>query len=125
MDWPVGQAANGSSGVAAAIKQTDGAIGYASQDYAVTSGLSSAAVQGAGWFLRRSDDGRHQQGGRRAAVPDHRDDEHPELLDSGRLPDRIDDVRARLHGAEEPATAQTLVDFWHWGLTKGQAVLTR
>src|SRR5207302_582328 len=37
--------ANGSSGVAAAVKQTDGAIGYASQDYAVTRGLSSAAVK--------------------------------------------------------------------------------
>jgi len=43
--WPVGTGAAKNSGVAAAIKQTAGAIGYVEQAYALENGLTYAAVK--------------------------------------------------------------------------------
>lgn len=51
--WPTGTGAKGNSGVAAAIKQTPGAVGYVEQAYALENGFTYAAVKdGAGaWVL--------------------------------------------------------------------------
>jgi phosphate transport system substrate-binding protein len=46
VQWPGGTGGNGSSGVAAAIQQTKGAIGYVEYQYAVTTSLGVAAVKG-------------------------------------------------------------------------------
>ena len=43
--WPVGTRAKGSDGVTAAVKQSEGAIGYAEVSYSKQSGLSTASVQ--------------------------------------------------------------------------------
>jgi phosphate transport system substrate-binding protein len=43
--WPTGTGASGNSGVAAAIKQTVGAIGYVEQAYALQNGFTFAAVK--------------------------------------------------------------------------------
>jgi len=43
--WPVGTGAAKNSGVAAAIKQTSGAIGYVEQAYALENGFTYAAVK--------------------------------------------------------------------------------
>ena len=43
--WPVGTGAKGNSGVAAAIKQTPGAVGYLEQAYALENGFTFAAVK--------------------------------------------------------------------------------
>ncbi len=43
--WPTGTGAKGNSGVAAAVKQTDGAIGYVEQAYALQNGFTYAAVK--------------------------------------------------------------------------------
>jgi len=43
--WPVGTGAKGNSGVAAAVKQTQGAIGYVEQAYALENGFTYAAVK--------------------------------------------------------------------------------
>jgi phosphate transport system substrate-binding protein len=43
--WPTGTGAKGNSGVAAAIKQTDGAIGYVEQAYALQNGFTFASVK--------------------------------------------------------------------------------
>jgi phosphate transport system substrate-binding protein len=43
--WPTGTGAEGNSGVAAAIKQTAGAIGYVEQAYALQNGFTFAAVK--------------------------------------------------------------------------------
>ncbi len=43
--WPTGTGASGNSGVAAAIKQTSGAIGYVEQAYALQNGFTFAAVK--------------------------------------------------------------------------------
>jgi phosphate transport system substrate-binding protein len=43
--WPVGTGAKGNDGVAAAVKQTDGAIGYVEQAYALQNGFTFADVK--------------------------------------------------------------------------------
>jgi phosphate transport system substrate-binding protein len=43
--WPTGTGAAKNSGVAAAVKQTDGAIGYVEQAYAIENGFTYAAVK--------------------------------------------------------------------------------
>lgn len=43
--WPTGTGAKGNSGVAAAVKQTDGAIGYVEQAYALQNNFTYAAVK--------------------------------------------------------------------------------
>jgi phosphate transport system substrate-binding protein len=47
VNWPVGNGAPGNDGVSGSVKQTDGAVGYVELQYAVVSGLSSAAVKNA------------------------------------------------------------------------------
>ena len=50
--WPTGTGAKGNSGVAAAVKQTPGAIGYVEQAYALQNGFTYAAVKNkAGTFV--------------------------------------------------------------------------
>jgi phosphate transport system substrate-binding protein len=46
--WPTGTGAAKNSGVAAAVKQTDGAIGYVEQAYALENGFTYAAVKNSG-----------------------------------------------------------------------------
>jgi phosphate transport system substrate-binding protein len=50
--WPVGTGAKGNDGVAAAIKQTDGSIGYVEQAYALQNNFTYASVKNkAGTFV--------------------------------------------------------------------------
>jgi phosphate transport system substrate-binding protein len=46
--WPVGTGAAKNSGVAAAVKQTQGAVGYVEQAYALENGFTYAAVKNSG-----------------------------------------------------------------------------
>lgn len=43
--WPTGTGGKGNSGVAAAVKQTDGAIGYVEQAFALVNGFTYASVK--------------------------------------------------------------------------------
>jgi phosphate transport system substrate-binding protein len=43
--WPTGTGAKGNSGVAAAVKQTSGAVGYVEQAYALQNGFTYAAIK--------------------------------------------------------------------------------
>ncbi len=45
VQWPTGTGAKGNSGVAAAIKQSPGAIGYVEQAYALENGFTYAAIK--------------------------------------------------------------------------------
>ena len=45
VEWPTGVGGDGNDGVAAAISQTDGAVGYLSFDFAVSANLGIAAHQ--------------------------------------------------------------------------------
>jgi phosphate transport system substrate-binding protein len=46
--WPVGTGAAKNSGVAAAVKQTQGAVGYVEQAYALVNGFTYAAIKNSG-----------------------------------------------------------------------------
>ncbi len=46
--WPTGTGAKGNSGVAAAVKQTPGAVGYVEQAYAIENSFTYAAVKNSG-----------------------------------------------------------------------------
>jgi phosphate transport system substrate-binding protein len=43
--WPTGTGAKGNAGVAGAVKQTEGAVGYVEQAYALTNGFTYASVK--------------------------------------------------------------------------------
>ena len=43
--WPIGTGAKGNDGVAGCVKQTDGAVGYVEQAYALQNDFTTAAVQ--------------------------------------------------------------------------------
>jgi phosphate transport system substrate-binding protein len=56
--WPTGQGAQGNDGVANAVKQTPGAVGYVELQYAATANLTSALLKNAdGQFVAGSTDG--------------------------------------------------------------------
>ena len=62
--WPVGTGAKGNSGVAAAIKQTAGAIGYVEQAYALQNGFTYASVKNSSGKFIAADDRGGLRGGR-------------------------------------------------------------
>ena len=45
LKWPTGTGAKGNDGVAAAVKQTDGSMGYVEQAYALQNDFTSADVK--------------------------------------------------------------------------------
>jgi phosphate transport system substrate-binding protein len=49
--WPVGTGAAKNSGVAAAVKQTQGAVGYVEQAYALENGFTYAAIKNGGSYV--------------------------------------------------------------------------
>jgi phosphate transport system substrate-binding protein len=49
--WPTGTGASGNSGVAAAVKQTQGAVGYVEQAYALINGFTYAAIKGSSGYV--------------------------------------------------------------------------
>src|SRR5207248_10299492 len=53
--WPTGTGAKGNSGVAAAVKQTDGAVGYVEESYALQNNFTFANVKNkSGKFIEPS-----------------------------------------------------------------------
>ena len=68
--WPVGTGAKGNDGVAGCVKQTDGAVGYVEQAYALQNDFTTAAVKNKeGQFVEPSLDAT-SAAGEGAEVPD-------------------------------------------------------
>jgi len=68
--WPTGTGAKGNDGVAACVKQTDGAVGYVEQAYALQNNFTTAAVKNAdGQFIEPSLDAT-SAAGQGAQVPE-------------------------------------------------------
>jgi phosphate transport system substrate-binding protein len=123
VQWIGGVGANGSSAVAAAVKQTDGSIGYASQDYAVSSGLSSAAVQAPdGSFVSPTTDAMTAAAGG-LKFPITPDTNILNSTASGAYPIATTTYALLYTDQTDQKEAQTLVSFFHWGLTAGQTKL--
>ncbi len=58
VNWPTGVGAQGNDGVAGAVKQTEGAVGYVELNYATQASLTSAKIKNAdGQFVPGSTDG--------------------------------------------------------------------
>ena len=55
VQWPVGTGAKGNAGVAGAIEQTEGSIGYVEQAYALQHKFTFASVKNVDRQLRRPD----------------------------------------------------------------------
>ena len=75
--WPVGTGAAKNSGVAAAVKQTAGAVGYVEQAYALENGFTYAAIKNGSTYVA-ADDREHLGGGQRdhgPGRPRHLDDQ--------------------------------------------------
>lgn len=123
VQWPVGQGGNGNAGVAAAMKQTAGSIGYLELQYAASTGLGVASVKAPdGSFVAPSVD----SVAKAATALTFPITETTSILDSkvaGAYPISSTTYILIYTKQTDAAKAQTLVDFWTWALTKGQAEL--
>jgi phosphate transport system substrate-binding protein len=123
VQWPTGQGGNGNAGVAQAMTQTKGAIGYLEYQYAVTSGLGMASIKAPdGTYVAPSTDG-VAKAGEGLTFPIT---ETTNILDSkvpGAYPISSTTYILVYTTQTNQDKAQTLVDFWTWALTKGQASL--
>jgi phosphate transport system substrate-binding protein len=123
VQWPVGQGGNGNAGVAAAMKQTTGSIGYVELQYALSTGLSVASIKAPdGQFVAPSVD----SVAKAATGLSFPITETTSILDSkvaGAYPIASTTYVLIYAAQTDKAKAQTLVDFWTWALTKGQTEL--
>ncbi len=122
--WPTGIGAAGNDGVATAVKQTPGAVGYVELNYATTTGLASAYVKNAdGTFVPGSTDG--VTAAAEAAVASFPADfrQAPIINGAGKDTYPIASYTYLLVYQDQTNAdkGQTLVSFIHWALTDGQA----
>ena len=124
VQWPVGNGGNGNAGVTGAVKQSDGTIGYVSYDFAVTANLGIAQIKASdGSYVAPSIASITAAGGglQFPITPT------TNILDSsapGAYPIASTTYVLIYTAQTSQDVAQTLVDFWHWSLTTGQAQLT-
>jgi phosphate transport system substrate-binding protein len=123
VQWPTGQGGNGNAGVAAAMKQTKGSIGYMESQYAATTGLGVASIKAPdGNFVEPTLDS-VSKAAESLAFPIT---EKTNILDSnlaGAYPIASTTYILVYKDQTDKDKAQTLVDFWTWALTKGQSQL--
>ena len=123
VNWPIGDGAPGNDGVSGGVKGGDGRIGYVELQYAVISGLSSAAVKNAnGKFVQGSSDGvTAAANGALAAFPaDFR--AAPIINGAGDTTYPIASYTYLLvyQDQTDATKGQALVAFLYWALTDGQ-----
>jgi phosphate transport system substrate-binding protein len=121
VQWPAGNGGNGNAGVTGAVKQSDGAIGYVSYDFAVTANLGIAQIKASdGSYVAPSIASITAAGGglQFPITPT------TNILDSstpGAYPIASTTYVLIYKDQTNMDKAQTLVDFWTWALTKGQS----
>ena len=123
VQWPSGQGANGNAGVAQAMSQTTGSIGYLEYQYAATTKLGIASVKAPdGTYIAPSADA-VAKAGSNLAFPIT---ETTNILDTktpGAYPISSTTYVLVYKNQTSQDKAQMLVDFWTWSLTKGQTQL--
>jgi phosphate transport system substrate-binding protein len=126
VQWPAGEAGkDGSDGVAAYMKQTDGSVGYISYDYAVANNFGSAAVKAAdGSFVAPSPQS-ISAAGASLQLPVAPDTNVLNASASGAYPIATTTYVIIYKNQTNKDVAQTLVDFFTYGLNKGQDLLTQ
>ena len=123
VNWPTGDGAPGNDGVSGGVKSGDGRIGYVELQYAVISGLSSAAVKNAnGKFVQGSSDG--VTAAANGALGDFPADFRaaPIINGAGDTTYPIASYTYMLvyQAQTDPAKGQALVAYLYWALTDGQ-----
>ena len=128
VEWPTGQGGKGSEGVAAAVQQTPGAVGYVELNYATQNKLTFASVQNAaGKFVKASPE-TVSAAGAAAAEAGGGDGLAVDIWNQkgeGAYPIAAYTyviVYKDLAGLKNQAKAQALVDFLGWATTGGQAM---
>lgn len=125
VQWPTGQGGNGNAGVAQAMTQTKGSIGYLEYQYALTSGLGMASIKAQdGTYLAPSADS-VAKAGQGLTFPIT---ESTNILDSktpGAYPIASTTYVLVYTNQSDKDKAQSLVDFWTWSLTTGQQGLAK
>jgi phosphate transport system substrate-binding protein len=121
VQWPAGVGGDGNDGVAAGISQTDGAVGYLSFDYAVTSNLGIAQIKrdSDGQYVAPSVDSISAAGG----ILQFPISETTNILNSsalGAYPISTTTYLLVSKDQKDKDKGQTLVDLLYWALTKGQ-----
>ena len=121
VQWPSGQGANGNAGVAQAMTQTEGSIGYLEYQYAATTKLGIASIKAPdGTYVAPTSDA-VAKAGQDLSFPIT---ETTNILDSktpGAYPISSATYILIYSNQSSQDKAQALVDFWTWSLTKGQA----
>jgi len=125
VQWPTGSGADGNDGVAAAISQTKGAIGYVSYDFAVASHLGIAQV--------KRDDGTYvapsvqsiTAAGDILKFPISPDSNILNSSASGAYPISTTTYLLIYTDQTDKDKGQTIVDFVHWALTAGRPTATK
>jgi phosphate transport system substrate-binding protein len=124
VDWPTGLGAQGNDGVAAGVKQTEGAVGYVELNYAQQANLTSAFIRNAdGNFVAGSTEGVTAAG--EAAAPQFPADfrQAPIINGAGPTTYPIASYTYLLIPVEwnDADQAQAMVAFTYWALTDGQS----
>ena len=122
--WPTGVGASGNDGVATAVKQTPGAIGYVELSYATTAKIDSAYLKNAdGNYVAGSTDG--VTAAADAAVKDFPADfrQAPIINGAGPTTYPIASYTYLLvyENQADATKGQALVSFIYWALTAGQS----
>ena len=98
VQWPTGTGAKGNAGVAGAVQQTAGAVGYVEQAYALTHNFTVASVKNkAGNFVAPTL-ASTSAAGEGVTVPANLGIKSHQLSGSQRLPDHLADVHRRQQG---------------------------
>ena len=125
VQWPVGQGGNGNAGVAQAMTQTQGSIGYLELQFAATTSMGIASIKAPdGTYVAPTADA-VAKAGQDLTFPIT---ETTNILDSkaaGAYPISSATYILIYKDQAKQDKAQTLVDFWTWALTKGQASLSK
>jgi phosphate transport system substrate-binding protein len=120
VQWPVGTGGDGNDGVAAGISQTNGAIGYLSFDFAVSSGLGIAQIKrDDGTYIAPSVQTISAAGGI-LEFPITGDTNILNSSASGAYPISSTTYLLIYKDQKDRDKGQTLVDLVYWALTKGQ-----
>ena len=123
VQWPTGTGGDGNDGVAAAIGQTDGSIGYLSFDFAVSANLGIADIKAAdGSFITPSIDSISKAGGG-LTFPIKPTTNILNSSATGAYPIATTTYLLLYKDGTDANKAQTIFDFVTWALTKGQATV--
>jgi phosphate transport system substrate-binding protein len=126
VEWPTGVGGDGNDGVAAAVSQTDGSVGYLSYDFAVSANLGIADIKRAdGTYITPSVEAISAAGGD-FKFPISEDTNILNAQAEGAYPISSSTyllIPSDLKVLGSQDKAQTLVDFLNWALTTGQGTV--